>query len=62
MLRPARCKTFRVTGLNNVDMTIKIETKANVIYRWMGDDRVLMTQDMTGGITTTPARVCAWTS
>lgn len=36
--------TFRVTGLNNIDMTIKIEAVANVIYRWFGDDRVLMTQ------------------
>jgi hypothetical protein len=46
--------TFRVTGLNGIDMTIKIEAKANVIYRWFGDDRVLMTQDVTGGVTTNP--------
>jgi hypothetical protein len=26
-------------------MTIKIEAKANTIYRWYGDDRRLMTQD-----------------
>lgn len=46
--------TFRITGLNGIDMTIKIEAKANVVYRWFGDDRVLMTQDITGGVTTRP--------
>jgi len=36
---------FKLTGLNNVDMTITMEAgKADYIYRWFGDDRVLMTQ------------------
>jgi len=51
---PGATKTFQVKGLNNVDMTITIENVANVVYRWFGDDRVLMTQDVTGGITTRP--------
>jgi hypothetical protein len=46
--------TFRVTGFNGIDMTIKIEAKANTIYRWMGDDRVLMTEDTSGGVNTAP--------
>lgn len=46
--------TFRITGLNGIDMTIKIEAKANTIYRWFGDDRVLMTQDISGGTNTAP--------
>jgi hypothetical protein len=36
--------TFHLQGFD-VDMTIKIEAKANVVYRWRGDDRTLMTQD-----------------
>jgi hypothetical protein len=35
--------TFRLQGFG-VDMTIKIEAKANTVYRWRGDDRTLMTQ------------------
>jgi len=51
---PGVAGTVRVTGLNSVDMTITIENKANVTYRWFGDDRVLMTQDTTGGVLTRP--------
>jgi hypothetical protein len=51
---PAAGASFRLTGLNGIDMTIAIESKANVVYRWFGDDRVLMTQDVTGGVTTNP--------
>jgi hypothetical protein len=40
---------FRITGLNGIDMRIKIEAKANTVYRWFGDDRVLMTEDIAGG-------------
>jgi hypothetical protein len=35
---------FRLQGFG-VDMRIKIEAKANVVYRWRGVDRTLMTQD-----------------
>jgi hypothetical protein len=45
---------FRVTGFNGIDMKIKIEAKANTVYRWMGDDRVLMTEDISGGAGTAP--------
>jgi hypothetical protein len=44
--------TFRVTGFNGIDMTITIENKPNVIYRWFGDDRVLMTEDVSAGLGT----------
>jgi hypothetical protein len=37
---------FRVKGLNGIDMSIKIEAVANVAYRWFGDDRVLMTEQL----------------
>lgn len=46
--------SFRVTGFNGIDMTIKIEAKANTVYRWMGDDRVLMTEDISAGAGTAP--------
>jgi hypothetical protein len=36
--------TFRLQGFG-VDMRIKIEAKANVVYRWRGNDRTLMVQD-----------------
>ena len=39
---------FQLTGLNGIDMTITVEAKADTIYRWFGNDRVLMTQ--TGGV------------
>jgi hypothetical protein len=54
---PSAAGTFRIWGLNNIDMTITIEKKANVIYRWFGDDRVLMTQDssqMVNGVPSAP--------
>jgi hypothetical protein len=51
---PGAAKTFHLTGLNGIDMTITIENKANTVYRWFGDDRVLMTQDVTGGADTAP--------
>jgi hypothetical protein len=40
---------FRLKGFNGIDMRIKIESKPNTVYRWFGDDRVLMTEDITGG-------------
>lgn len=40
---PGAAGTFRLQGFG-ADMTITIENKANVIYRWRGDDRTLMTQ------------------
>jgi hypothetical protein len=46
--------SFRVKGFNGIDMSIKIEAKANTVYRWMGDDRVLMTEDISGGAGTAP--------
>lgn len=51
---PGVVGSFRITGLNGIDMTIKIENKANVIYRWFGDDRVLMTEDTSNGPDTAP--------
>lgn len=42
---PAGAK-FQVKGLNNIDMTITIEQKANTVYRWMGNDRVLLVEDV----------------
>jgi hypothetical protein len=51
---PAVGAEFRVKGLNNVDMKIKVEAVANVIYRWYGDDRVLMTEDVSGGVGSAP--------
>ena len=50
----ATAGSFHITGFGGVDMTIKIEAKANTVYRWFGDDRVLMTQDVSGGVTTRP--------
>ena len=36
-------------------MTIKIENASPTSsYRWFGDDRVLMTQDVAGGVATNP--------
>jgi hypothetical protein len=46
---PGAAKNFKLTGLNGIDMTITIENKANTVYRWFGDDRVLMTQDTSAG-------------
>lgn len=40
--------TFQIDGFG-VDMDIKIEAFANRVYRWYGDDRVLMVQDTSGG-------------
>ena len=54
--RPRAVKTFRLTGLNGIDMTITIENNANVVYRWFGDDRVLMTEDVADGRPSGPAR------
>jgi len=51
---PGAGSYFRITGLNGIDMKIVIEAKANTIYRWFGDDRVLMTQDVSGGTNTAP--------
>lgn len=45
---------FKVKGLNNIDMTIKMLPTANIIYRWMGSDRVLMTEDIEGGVGSKP--------
>lgn len=36
-----------ITGFNGIDMTIKIEAKANVTYRYSGVDRILTTLDTT---------------
>jgi hypothetical protein len=36
--------TFRLQGFG-VDMRIQIEAKANIVYRWRGNDRTLMVQD-----------------
>jgi hypothetical protein len=46
---PSAAGTFHLTGLNGIDMTITIEKKAKTVYRWFGDDRVLMTEDVTNG-------------
>jgi hypothetical protein len=51
---PPANATFHIVGLNNIDMTIKVEQKAKVTYRWMGDDRVLMTEDTSNGPGTAP--------
>lgn len=40
---------FKVVGLNGIDMRIKIENVAKVVYRWFGDDRVLMTENIADG-------------
>lgn len=46
---------FKISGLNGIDMTITIEAnKPNVAYRWFGDDRVLMTEDISQGVGTAP--------
>jgi len=47
---PGGTKTFHLWGLNNIDMTITIENVANRNYRWFGDDRVLMVQDASAGL------------
>jgi len=52
---PAADANFRLTGLNGVDMTITVKRLQSdgttlmppTIYRWFGDDRVLMTQSIT---------------
>jgi hypothetical protein len=41
---PVAGSYFRLQGFG-VDMRIAIEAKANVVYRWRGNDRTLMTQD-----------------
>jgi hypothetical protein len=41
---PVAGSQFRLQGFG-VDMRIAIEPKANVVYRWRGNDRTLMTQD-----------------
>jgi hypothetical protein len=51
---PGSVGTFHLTKLNGIDMTITIPNVANRTYRWFGDDRVLMSQDTTGGVTTNP--------
>jgi hypothetical protein len=51
---PPANASFHLIGLNNVDITIKVEQKAKVTYRWMGDDRVLMTEDTSQGGGTAP--------
>jgi len=52
---PTTDQTFRLTGLNGIDMTIKIKAGLPAtIYRWFGDDRVLMTEDVSGGVGTSP--------
>lgn len=51
---PVANASFHIVGLNGIDMTIKVEQKANTIYRWMGDDRVLMTEDTSNGLGSAP--------
>jgi hypothetical protein len=41
---PVAGSYFRLQGFG-VDMRIQIEPKANVVYRWRGNDRTLMVQD-----------------
>lgn len=45
---------FKIKGLNNIDMTISLLPTANIIYRWIGMERVLMTEDIEGGAGTKP--------
>jgi hypothetical protein len=45
---PAAGSKFTINGFG-VQMTITIEAKANVIYRWRGNDRTLHTQENTPG-------------
>jgi hypothetical protein len=40
---------FTIRELGGVEMSITIEAKANVIYRWRGNDRTLHTQENTPG-------------
>jgi hypothetical protein len=50
----ATAGTFHMTGLNGIDMTITIEANDKTVYRWFGDDRVLMTEDVSLGPGTKP--------
>jgi hypothetical protein len=45
---PAAGMTIRIVGFG-VDMTISLLAEANRVYRWYGDDRVLMVQDSSAG-------------
>jgi hypothetical protein len=45
---------FFVTQIGSAKHYIYVEQVPNVIYRWFGNERVLMTQDVSGGVTTNP--------
>ena len=46
---PGAGKTVRIFNGFGIDMTITLLNQANMIYRWYGDNRVLMTQDSSAG-------------